>query len=120
MMKPILFLLKANFLDAAVGVESQTYHCPDCARMEGLLSYFPRLRDELEVHYVDFSKPRTAITAYLGEQFQSCPVLVATEEVAVHFPWCAFQQHGSYYFLNTSDAITEFLASAFGISRAHP
>lgn len=120
MKQPHLFLLKASFLDPSAGVENQGYHCPDCARIEGLLSYFPALRERVVVQYVEFSKPRAAIVAYLGEQYQSCPVLVATEELAAQVPECSFQVYEYYYFLNTAEAITEFLASAYGISRAHP
>lgn len=70
-----LFLLKADFLDAN-RADGKIYFCPECSPIEGLLSYYPRLREELEVHYVDFSRPRKELVDLIGEANQSCPVLV--------------------------------------------
>ena len=60
-----LFLLRADFADPALGPGA--YHCTDCARIEGLLSYFPALRTQLDVTYVDLPRPRAGIVALLGE-----------------------------------------------------
>lgn len=70
-----LFLLKTDFQDLNIR-DGKNYFCPDCALIEGLLSYYPRLRSELEVHYMDFARPRTVLVDLLGEANQSCPVLV--------------------------------------------
>jgi len=70
-----LFLIKPDFKDLQRSSENK-YFCPNCATMEGLLSFYPRLRNELEIHYVDFQRPRPAIVALIGEANQSCPVLV--------------------------------------------
>ncbi len=70
-----LFLLKADFLDLTRG-DGKRYFCPDCALIEGLLSYYPRLTSELEVKYVNFARPRQVLVDLIGEENQSCPVLV--------------------------------------------
>jgi hypothetical protein len=70
-----LFLLKADFKDLNRGPELK-FFCADCALIEGLLSYYPHLRKELEVTYVDFQRPRPAIVDLIGEENQSCPVLI--------------------------------------------
>ncbi len=70
-----LFLLKADFQDTSRG-EGKRYFCPDCVMLEGLISYYPQLSNELEVKYVSFSRPRQAIVNLIGEANQSCPVLV--------------------------------------------
>ena len=70
-----LFLLKADFQDPEKE-PGKRYFCPDCVMIEGLLSYYPRLNDELEVHYVNFARPRKALVDLLGEENQSCPVLI--------------------------------------------
>ena len=70
-----LFLLKADFQDAS-RADGKRYFCPDCVMIEGLLSYYPRLSSELEVKYVNFSRPRTALVDLLGAENQNCPVLV--------------------------------------------
>ncbi len=70
-----LFLLKADFRDASLS-DSKRYFCPDCVMLEGLLSYYPRLRDEMDVQYVNFARPRQVLINLIGEANQSCPVLV--------------------------------------------
>ena len=70
-----LFLLKADFQDAS-RADGKMYFCPDCSPIEGLLSYYPRLRNELEVHYVDYNRPRKVLVDLIGEANQSCPVLI--------------------------------------------
>ena len=70
-----LFLLKADFKDADRG-DGKRYFCPDCVMLEGLLSYYPRVREELDVRYVNFARPRNVLVDLIGEANQSCPVLV--------------------------------------------
>lgn len=70
-----LFLLKADFKDANRD-DGKRYFCPDCVMLEGLLSYYPRLRDEIDVNYVNFARPRKVLVDLIGEANQSCPVLV--------------------------------------------
>ncbi len=70
-----LFLLKADFSDPN-RADGKLYFCPECTPIEGLLSYYPSLRDELEIIYVDYVRPRKMIVELLGEANQSCPVLV--------------------------------------------
>jgi len=70
-----LFLLKADFKDASRD-DGKRYFCPDCVLIEGLLSYYPRLLNELEVKYVNFARPRNVLIDLIGEANQSCPVLV--------------------------------------------
>lgn len=78
-----LFLLKADFQDAS-RADGKRYFCPDCVMIEGLLSYYPRLLDELEVKYVNFARPRPAIVDLIGEENQSCPVLVLEDRTFIN------------------------------------
>lgn len=80
-----LFLLKADFLDAN-RADGKFYFCPECSPIEGLLSYYPRLRKELEVFYVDFSRPRKELVDLIGEANQSCPVLVSEDGTFINEP----------------------------------
>ena len=57
--KDILFLLSGDF--AADGADH--WFCPDCAPIEGLLAYYPELKGQLDIRYVDFARPRQAMTA---------------------------------------------------------
>ena len=70
----ILYLLKRDFLDG-----DTQYFCPYCLRVEGLMAMFPEIRHNIEIRYVDFTKPRGELPSYLGEANQSCPNLVLTE-----------------------------------------
>ena len=113
--KPQLFLLQPSFADPAVG--PGVFHCPHCARIEGLLSFFPFLRTRLDVHYVDFRRPRTAIVDLVGTENQSCPVLVLApdEEVAG-----AQRASTGRAFLSGAERISGYLAQVHGISASHP
>lgn len=112
-----LFLLTPLFPDPKAG--PGLYHCPECAQIEGLLSYFPFLRSRVEVRYVDFPRPRAVVVALLGADHQGCPVLVlggaAPAGVAV-------QHHAptGRNFVSGYPAIAGYLAAAHGISRPHP
>lgn len=97
-----LFLLKQDFQDINRGAENR-YFCPPCTMIEGLLSYYPRLRNELEVHYVDFQRPRPAIVDLIGEANQSCPVLI--------------KDNGT--FINEPDEIIRHLTDNHGIGQPH-
>lgn len=97
-----LFLLKPDFQDVNRNAESR-YFCPPCALIEGVLSFYPQLRNELEVTYVDFVRPRQAIIDLIGEENQGCPVLILED--------------GS--FLNETDAIIQHLTEKHKIGQAH-
>ena len=97
-----LFLLKPDFQDVNRNAESR-YFCPPCALIEGVLSFYPQLRNELEVTYVDFVRPRQAIIDLIGEENQGCPVLILED--------------GS--FLNETDAIIQHLNKKYKIGQAH-
>ncbi len=70
--RDVLFLLKEAFNDGT----GRPYFCPDCAYVNGVLSYFPTLRHHLDIRYVDFQKPRQMIVDMIGLEHQGCPVLI--------------------------------------------
>jgi hypothetical protein len=97
-----LFLLKADFKDES-RADDKRYFCPDCVMIEGLLSYYPRLLNELEVKYVNFARPRPALVDLLGEENQSCPVLVLEDGT----------------FINDTAGIIQHLIEKHQIGHAH-
>ncbi len=97
-----LFLLKADFKDVNRD-DDKRYFCPDCVMIEGLLSYYPSLVNEIEVKYVNFARPRQVLVDLLGEENQSCPVLVLED--------------GS--FINDTAAIINHLTEYHHIGHAH-
>ena len=74
-----LFLMKPGFPNAGLG----PFYCGDSVPVEGLLGFFPELRDKLDVTYIDFPRPRQAIVDLVGEANQSVPVLVLGDEASV-------------------------------------
>lgn len=97
-----LFLLKADFLDENFAV-GKKFWCPDCVMIEGLLSYYPKLKELIEVNYIDFARPRKPIIELIGETNQSCPVLILND--------------GS--FLNDVDAIISHFVTVHKIGESH-
>ncbi|WP_298922482.1 DUF3088 family protein [uncultured Roseobacter sp.] len=69
----ILYLLKSKFADPKHG--DQLFFCPQCSPIEGLLAMFPEVRQNLDVRYVDFARPRGEMAKHVGEN-QSCPQIV--------------------------------------------
>src|SRR6187549_2198499 len=78
-----LFLLTPDFSDTRHG--SRPFFCPESAMVEGMLAFYPKLRAQVDVHYIGFATPRTAIVALLGEGVQGCPMLVMGEESLAAF-----------------------------------
>jgi len=97
-----LFLIKPDFQDLK-RADGKNYFCPGCVTLEGLLSFYPRLRTELEVSYVDFARPRPAIVELIGEANQGCPVLILED--------------GS--FIHESDNIIRHLVEKHGVGEPH-
>ena len=71
-MKDHLYLLRPGFMNATIG----PLYCNDSAPVEGMLSFFPKLRELLDVEYVEFARPRAPLVEMLGSEHQSLPVLV--------------------------------------------
>ncbi len=71
MTRDTLFLLRPDFLDGG-----EKFYCPECAEVNGVLSFYPQLRERVDVRLVDFPRPRGEVIALIGEPNQSCPVLV--------------------------------------------
>lgn len=64
-----LYLLKPQFMDQGKG----PYFCP---QLVGLIAFYPALKRQLEVRWLDFPRPRPELVDLLGQENQSCPVLV--------------------------------------------
>lgn len=110
-----VFLLKPGFLDQGQG----PYFCPGCAQMAGLLEFYPALKQRLEVRYLDFPRPRLELVGLLGEEYQSCPVLVlaaAAHDLPATLP---IQQAQGRWFVEGADEIARYLAHVYGIGIPH-
>ena len=75
MTKDQLYLLKPAFYDGDQG----PFFCPGCVEVFGVLESHPPLKETVEIHFVDFARPRLELVPLLGEAHQSCPVLVLAD-----------------------------------------
>ncbi len=115
MTRDVLFLLKENFEDGP----GTAYFCPDCAYINGLLSYFPRIRHNLDVRYVDFPRPRTEIIDLIGPEFQGCPMLVLGADPGVDSAEFGIGQSNGRFFISGAKKIAQYWSQVYGISRPH-
>jgi hypothetical protein len=112
-----LFLLKPDFTD---GTEGPCY-CPACATLEGVLSFYPRLRDVLAVEYVDFPRPRAAVIAAIGAEHQGLPALVIAPGPAADPALAGLdvRESAGRRFLQSPGDIGRYLARRHGIGAPH-
>lgn len=75
-MKDVLYLMKPGFVNAGLG----PFYCGDSVSVEGLLGFYPALREKVDVVYIDFPRPRQAIVDVIGEDQQSVPVLILADD----------------------------------------
>lgn len=95
------------------------YFCPGCAQMVGLLDFYPALKNTIEVCWLDFPRPRPELIELLGEENQSCPVLVLREapgNLPVSPP---IRQAKGRWFVEGADEIATYLARTHHIGIPH-
>ena len=115
-----LFLLNPNFQDLKVDGTEQLYYCPHCAMIEGLLKYYPNLKNFIEIIYVDFQRPRKQIIELIGEENQGCPSLVIPKVNSGKVDTSYFKELGDYLFVNKKELIALYLADKYQIGKLHP
>lgn len=116
-----LFLLKPDFRDG----DREPLYCPACATLEGVLAFYPRLRERVDVEYVEFPRPRAAVVAVLGARHQGLPALVvgaggATDAVANEaLAGLDVRESAGRRFLQGPGDIGRYLARRYGIGEPH-
>jgi len=112
MSRDTLFLIAPGFSDPKH--PGQTFVCPHCNAIEGLLSSFPDLAARIDVERVLFPRPRARVIDTVGEENQSLPVLV----LAANAPPDAADWKGKRFVTKTG-RILELLAERHGFPRLH-
>ena len=112
--KHTLFLLNPGFFDGDDG----PFFCQHNAAVEGLLKYEPSLKTKLDIHYVDFDKPRSEIVKLLGEENQFTPVVVIDEAQEPPAGAQVSASTGRAFFLGEMD-IGNFFHKEFGTPKPH-
>jgi hypothetical protein len=115
-----LFLLKPDFTDVKIDNEGKLYYCPQCAMIAGIIKYYPQLETLLEINFVDFQRPRKAIIELIGEENQSCPVLIIENDQDENIDMSYFNSYRDKLFVNSTDLIVKYLSEKYGIGIPHP
>jgi hypothetical protein len=114
MNKDKLFLLKPDFHKG----EDGPFYCPESALVEGVLSFYPKLRHKIDVQYVDFAKPRAAVVDELGEANQGCPVLILADGRRVVDASLEIKEAKGRRFIGNEAHIRRYLAATYGVGNA--
>ena len=112
-MKDRLFVLRPGFLEDGV-----SYFCPYSAQVIGFLSYYPRVRDSIELVELTFEKPRLPLADLLGEEHQAPPMLVLAGK-PVNVPEVTIGQANGHYFVATTIEILRYLAATRSVPVPH-
>jgi hypothetical protein len=113
-MKDQLYLLRPGFYNVGLG----PLYCTESLPVEGMLSFFPQIREIIDVHYLEFPRPRAALVRVLGEEHQSVPVLILASGRRVKATAPEPQQvRGTRFFANERD-IRGYLSIQYDLPQA--
>ncbi|MDH6153651.1 MULTISPECIES: DUF3088 domain-containing protein [Paraburkholderia] len=112
-MKDKLFMLRPGFFQGSDG----PFYCGDSVAVEGLLGFFPQLRSEIDIEYIDAPRPRMAIIELIGEANQSAPVLVLSTGRVPLDDGVEIRVHNQTRFIDSPDDIRRYLSSQYGVAR---
>ena len=104
----ILFLLPPGFSD-----NGRREYCPECAEIWGLLSWFPAIKESLEIVYVPIEKPRAAMSELLGGKNQNAPTLILNAD-SPEYENCGIMKYRGQRFINNARDIGKYYAARFG------
>lgn len=113
-MKDKLYLLKPGFITSP---EGSPLYCSDSAPVEGVLSFFPELRQRVDVEYLAFPRPRKTLVDALGEEHQSLPVLILGSEESGVTALVPKTARGKRYF-DDEKQIRQYLSARYGLPQA--
>lgn len=112
-MKDRLFVFRPGFTD-----KGASWFCPYCAQVIGFLTYFPEVRDSLEIAELEFEKPRTSLVDLLGEDHQAAPMLVLGG-APVNVPGVTIGEANGHRFVEKTRHILQYLAATRGVPGPH-
>jgi hypothetical protein len=103
-----LYLLPPGFYD-----NERREFCPECAEIWGVLSYYPAIKEGLEISYQPIAKPRTDIVSKLGDKNQNCPTLILADESPAYED-CGIMHKNGHRFINNARGIALYWAARYG------
>ena len=111
-----LFLLRPDWID-----QDRPWFCMACAAMEGFLGYYPAVREQLDIAYLPYERPRHPVVELLGEAHQNLPTLILAAAFAhLDLREDDLQQAKDLWFATNEGPITRYLAARYGVSPPHP
>lgn len=113
-MRDTLYVLRPGFSD-----KGERWFCPYSAQVIGMLTYYPQLRDTLDVIELDFLKPRYPVATLLGEDKQSLPVLVLGDESPGSARHVNVEKAGGRRYVSKTLEIMRYLAQTRGLPEPH-
>lgn len=113
-MRDQLFLLMPGFENAGLG----PLYCGDSVSIEGLLSFCPQLRSLVDVHYLEFPRPRAPLVSALGEDLQSVPVLILADKTQVADQGVEVQQAMGRRYIADEKLIRRYLSTQYRMPQA--
>jgi hypothetical protein len=112
-MKDRVFILKPDFYDGTQG----PLFCGDAAPLEGMLGFYPQLRQKIDVMYIAAPKPRRELVDLLGEDHQGTPVLVLSADSTVP-SGLEIHQYGRWRFIQKPGDIGRYLSQVHGVGHS--
>lgn len=85
----------------------------------GFLSYYPEVRDTLELSELGFEKPRQPLAGLLGEEHQAPPMLILDGPPAADVPEVEVCQARGLWFIPRTLDILRYLAATRGVPGPH-
>ncbi|HEY8272760.1 MAG TPA: DUF3088 domain-containing protein [Pseudobdellovibrionaceae bacterium] len=113
--KDTIFLIEPNFEDPKY--PGRRFYCWHCALIEGLLSSFPQFTKNLDVIRIAWPRPRDAIISLVGEQNQTLPLMILTNDCELKLQTDFFD---GIYFISDKNKILAALSERHGFPEQHP
>jgi hypothetical protein len=113
-MKDQLYLLRPGFSNAGLG----PLYCSDSAPVEGMLSFFPQLRQLVDVHYLEFPRPRELLVKALGEQNQALPVIILAANRNLKDKELEPSQANAKWYFADESSIRHYLSTQYDLPQA--
>jgi hypothetical protein len=93
-------------------------YCSDSAPVEGVLSFFPQLRQLVDIHYLEFPRPREPLVKALGDQNQSLPVLILADNRKVKDKELEPIQANEKWIFTDESSIRHYLSTQYDLPQA--
>lgn len=112
MTRDTLFILPPGF-----EANGRREFCPECAEIWGVLSWYPALKETLNIVYVGIGHPRAPIVDMLGPGQHNAPTLVLAA-ASPRAPGIPYSEAGGHAYLPSARLIARHFAALHGT--AHP